>query len=212
MRNLFPELETIINELPIDVILESRLGPIQQLADYLYSKIRCGQTIHLNFICTHNSRRSQLSQVWATTLGNYFGIDLFAYSGGVEVTEFNKRAVDALKREGFQIHKEGEVNPVYSVYFGEEEKPVIAFSKNYGDQSNPNEGFAAVMTCDHADENCPFIFGAEERIPLRFEDPKLFDGSTLEAEKYSERSRQIAAELFLAFKLAKEKMSKEARL
>jgi len=28
--------------------------------------------IHLNFICTHNSRRSQLTQVWAYYAATYF--------------------------------------------------------------------------------------------------------------------------------------------
>jgi len=55
------------------------------------------------------------------------------------------------------------------------------------------------MTCDHADENCPFIPGTEQRIPVRYEDPKAFDNTPLEAEKYDERSVQIATEMFYVF-------------
>ena len=56
------------------------------------------------------------------------------------------------------------------------------------------------MTCDHADENCPFIPGCDVRLPIRYEDPKAFDDTPLEAEKYDERSLQIANEMFYAFK------------
>jgi arsenate reductase (thioredoxin) len=205
---MFTELEKTIAELPIHDIPEERLSPIKALSEFVYHKLQQGKPVHLNFICTHNSRRSQYSQVWASTLANYFGIDLHGYSGGVEVTEFNKRAVDALERDGFQIQVTGDVNPVYSIFFGKGSNPIVAYSKMYEDSSNPKENFAAVMTCDHADENCPFIPGAEQRIPLRFDDPKAYDGTALESMKYSERSHQIAAELFLAFKLATDKLEK----
>lgn len=55
------------------------------------------------------------------------------------------------------------------------------------------------MTCSHADENCPFIPGAETRIPVRYEDPKEFDDTEMESEKYDERSKQIASEMFFVF-------------
>jgi arsenate reductase len=100
--------------------------------------------------------------------------------------------------------QKGEDNPVYFVFHGEESEPIITFSKVYDDVINPSTGFAAVMTCDHADENCPFISGTEKRIPLRFEDPKAFDGTDLEEKMYTERSHQIGAELFLIFSKVRE--------
>jgi arsenate reductase (thioredoxin) len=62
--------------------------------------------------------------------------------------------------------------------------------------SNP---YAAVMTCSHADENCPFIPAAEVRIPVRYEDPKQFDNTPGEADRYDQRSLQIASEMFHVF-------------
>jgi arsenate reductase len=174
--------------------------------DYLLGKIRAKEEIRLNFICTHNSRRSQFSQIWAQTAADYFGIAASCYSGGVEVTAFNERAVAAIRRDGFQVVQNGAENPIYHIYHSEDSDPIVAFSKVYDDPANPSEGFAAVMTCDHADENCPFIPGAEARIPLRFEDPKAFDGTDLEEKMYSERSHQIGAELFLIFKRVKESL------
>jgi arsenate reductase len=138
--------------------------------------------------------------VWAQTAAVYYGIDATCYSGGVEVTSFNERAVAALKRDGFKVVQKGEDNPVYFVFPGEDTEPIITFSKVYDDALNANKGFAAVMTCDHADENCPYIPGAEKRFPLRYEDPKAFDDTEEEAARYTERSQQIGAELVLLFK------------
>jgi arsenate reductase len=200
MPSLFyPTLAETIANLPFASISTERLQLLDDMADYLRVKVAQGKEIRLNFICTHNSRRSQFSQVWAQTAAAYFGIDAACYSGGVEVTAFNERAVAALKRDGFKVVQKGEENPVYFLFPGEDAEPIITFSKVYDDSLNANKEFAAVMTCDHADENCPFIPGAEKRFPLRFEDPKAFDDSPLEEKMYSERSHQIAAELFYLF-------------
>ena len=43
------------------------------------------------------------------------------------------------------------------------------------------------------------LLGAEKRIPITFEDPKAFDNTPQQAEKYNERSLQIATELFYVF-------------
>jgi len=96
------------------------------------------------------------------------------------------------------VQKEGN-NPVYFVFYSEEEEPIVTFSKVYYDTINATKDFAAVMTCDHADENCPFIPGAKKRFPLRYEDPKAFDDSSQEEQMYTERSHQIGAELFFLF-------------
>ena len=207
MPSLFyPALANTIGNLPFAAISSERLQLLDEMAAYLLAKKRQGEEIRLNFICTHNSRRSQFSQIWAQTAAAYYGIEAFCYSGGVEVTEFNLRAVAAIQRDGFKVvQKEGE-NPVYFVFYSEEEEPIVAFSKVYDDAINAPKDFAAVMTCDHADENCPVIPGAERRFPLRFEDPKSFDGTAQEEEMYTQRSHQIGAELFFLF----EKVSKQS--
>lgn len=184
------------SELPID---KSRLAVLNQLIEYIQQKIDTQQPVRLNFICTHNSRRSQLSQIWAKTAAWVNGIDVETYSGGVEVTAFNERAVASCKRLGFEIEGDTSAsNPKYWVKL-DENTQIECFSKVYDDPANPNSGFAAVMTCSDADENCPFIPGAEARIPLRYEDPKAFDDTDLEAAKYDERSLQIASELLYIF-------------
>jgi len=205
MKNTFySSLLQTIASLPISSIALERKALLEEMAEFLREKLRTGQEIRLNFICTHNSRRSQFSQIWAQTAAAYYGIEAFCYSGGVEVTAFNPRAVAAIQRDGFKVvQKEGE-NPIYYVLFSDDSEPIVTFSKVYDNAINASKNFAAVMTCDHADENCPFIPGAEKRFPLRYEDPKAFDDSSQEEQMYTERSHQIGAEFFFLF----EKVSK----
>lgn len=172
-----------------------------QLTQFVQGKVKAGQPIYLNFICTHNSRRSHISQLWAQAAAHYYGIEnVSCFSGGTEATAFNPRAVTAMQEAGFHITKtkDGD-NPVYEVHFTEGVKPVIAFSKKYDDTFNPARDFAAVMTCSHADENCPLVLGASARIALTYNDPKEFDGTPLEAAKYAERVHEIGREIFYAF-------------
>ena len=180
-------------------ISEDRIAKLQPLIDYIKSKREKGQPIRLNFICTHNSRRSQFSQIWAQTAADYFEIPAFCYSGGVEATACNERTIRSLERSGFIISKHGHSNPIYFILQDKDTRPIIVFSKLYDDVINPHGIFATIMTCSHADENCPFIPGAEVRIPVRYEDPKEFDDTELESTKYDERSKQIASEMFYVF-------------
>lgn len=55
------------------------------------------------------------------------------------------------------------------------------------------------MTCSQADGGCPFISGAEKRIAITYDDPKAFDNTDQQTEKYNERSLQIATEMFYVF-------------
>lgn len=180
-------------------ISNERKENLQVLIDYIQEKVMAGEELNLNFICTHNSRRSQFSQIWAQTAADYFRIPAHCYSGGVEVTEFNERAVESIRRSGFRVTKKESDNPVYFIFHSDEAEPISAFSKIYDDPINKAKGFAAVMTCAHADENCPIIHGTEVRIPLRYEDPKKYDGTPDEADRYDERSLQIASEMFYVF-------------
>ena len=196
---MYPELSTTINSLPITEISSDRKLILQQVIDYINDKMLKNEPVKLNFICTHNSRRSQLAQIWAQTAANYYKISAVCYSGGVEVTAFNENAVEAIIQAGFEVSKEGDDNPIYLVSSSTTDKPIPVFSKLYDDMTSPNRGFAAIMTCSDADENCPFIPGTDVRIPLLYDDPKEFDNTPFAGEKYSARSNQIATEMFYIF-------------
>jgi protein-tyrosine-phosphatase len=181
-----------------------RRDALQQIADHVRSRTDAGETARLLFICTHNSRRSHMGQLWAAAAAAYFGITgVETYSGGTEATAFNPRAVAALRRAGFGLERadEGSTtdNPRYSVSLGGGLPAQVAFSKRYEDPPNPAEGFVAVMTCSDADRACPFVRGADLRIALPYVDPKASDGTADEAQVYDERSRQIATEMAFLF-------------
>ena len=199
--NLFSEIENIIKGLQPATITEERKTVLQTLIDFIQHKVDQEQEIRINFICTHNSRRSHLSQIWAQTMANYFNIkNIFCYSGGTEATALFPMVVETLQNSGFQIQQISKnENPVYSIKYADNEHPVIGFSKKLDDEFNPKSNFAAIMTCSQADGGCPFIAGAEKRIPITFDDPKAFDNTPQQAEKYKERSLQIATELFYVF-------------
>lgn len=198
---LFSEIENSIKELNPQTISDERKAALQPLIDFVQSKNSNQQEIRINFICTHNSRRSHLSQVWAQTLAYYFNIkNVFCYSGGTESTALFPMVAETLQSSGFQIKTISKnENPVYCIKYSNNEHPIIGFSKKLDDDFNPKSEFAAIMTCDSANEACPFVAGAENRIPITFEDPKAFDNTPQQAEKYMERSLQIATELFYVF-------------
>lgn len=198
---LFPDIAEIIMELNPSGLSEERKIVLQPLIDFINLKVTNAENIRINFICTHNSRRSHLSQIWAQTMAYYYGVkNVYCYSGGTESTALYPMVAETLKQSGFQV---GSIstndNPVYCIKYSENEHPIIGFSKTYDDDFNPTSNFAAIMTCSQADGGCPFIAGAEKRIPITYDDPKEFDDSPLQAEKYIERSLQIATELAYVF-------------
>lgn len=183
----------------------SRKPILKQLTDFVESKMKSNQKVQLIFICTHNSRRSHISQIWAQAAAAYYGIpNVVSYSGGTEATAFNPRAVQAMEKAGFKVKKTANAdNPIYEVSFSDDANDVIAFSKKFDSESNPQKEFAAIMTCSHADENCPVVIGMEKRISLPYNDPKDFDGTSQEAEKYLERVMEIGTEILYAFSQVK---------
>jgi arsenate reductase len=188
-----------------DAIPAERKLILKQLTNFVEAKAGNNEKIELIFICTHNSRRSHIAQIWAQTAAAYYGIEnVLTFSGGTEATAFNPRAVDAMQEAGFKINATSKgPNPIYEVSFSDDADVMIAFSKKYDADSNPQKGFAAIMTCSHADENCPVVFGMDKRISLPYHDPKEFDGTLQEAAKYSERVMEIGTEMLYAFSQVK---------
>lgn len=178
---------------------------LTELAEIITPELKNRQTV-LNFICTHNSRRSQMSQAWALAAAAWFGIkNINSVSGGTEITSFNSRAVAALSDQGFDIRlKVNTTNPVYSLSIGAEAE-IDMYSKTY--QQATLEPFIAVMTCTNADDNCPIVAGATHRFSLPFTDPGHSDGAPDESIVYLETANQIGKELLFLFGKIKEKMN-----
>lgn len=194
-------IKQIIENFSAENISEERKAFLQELIDYLQEKVNNQATIRLNFICTHNSRRSHLSQIWAQTMAFHYKIgNIFCYSGGTEATAMFSKVAETLANQGFEVIKLSEGhNPVYAVKYAKNENPIICFSKAYNHAFNPQKQFGAIVTCNAADENCPIVLGAESRFPIKYEDPKNFDGTAEMNEKYAERSLEIGQEMAYVF-------------
>lgn len=222
---IYPELKDYIRIIrkDIDKIPENRKEQLEEVASYIKSNFSKGEKINLLFICTHNSRRSHMTQIWAQTAAEYYGIEgVYCYSGGTEATAFNARALKALTSAGFRINKISDnreeenvqikadfkivepskiKNPVYEVAYSEKALSIKAFSKKYNDAFNPKDNFCAVMTCSQADKGCPMVEGASQRVSVPYEDPKKFDDTAGEESAYRESCKQIAVEMFYIFSL-----------
>jgi len=205
--NLLPAIHTYLKDAEKDfkTIPVDRKAELQRIADYIDTCFKKQQKVDLIFICTHNSRRSQMGQLWALAAADYYGIKgVNCYSGGTETTAFNERVVKALRNAGFVINpKTTTTNPVYIVQFANNIPSIACFSKKYSDSTNPATNFAAIMTCSQADKNCPFVKGASTRIAIHYEDPKASDGKPDESEVYQQRCKQIATEMLYAFSFVK---------
>lgn len=182
----------------MEAIPQERKEELNKIAQFVQTKKEAGEPANLIFICTHNSRRSHLSQIWSATAAAHYGIEegINTYSGGTEATAFNPRAVAAIERAGFKVQNPGGDNPRYQVNYADNGQAMECFSKKFDDPANASENFAAIMTCSDADKNCPFIPGASIRVPIPYVDPKESDGTEQEAATYDERCKQIATEMF----------------
>lgn len=187
-----------------NTIPEERKQLLSKISAYIQQKKDNGEPVQLVYVCTHNSRRSHFGQVWAAVAGAYYQIpNVLTFSGGTEATAFNINAINSLKRTGFVITDDGKTsNPKYTVAFGENLQ-TVCFSKVYNDAANPQQGFAAIMTCGDAEQNCPFIPGVELRIGTTYNDPKASDNTPEQEATYDERSKQITRECLYVFSLVK---------
>lgn len=205
--HLFPSIASYLRsaEKDFDKIPKDRKSKLKEVALYLKTTLRKEKKANLVFICTHNSRRSHMGQLWAYAAAEYYGIKgVSNFSGGTENTAFNERAVRALAKTGFVISKVSEgTNPAYEVKYSDNGPTITAFSKKYMDAPNPTADFAAIMTCSQADKACPIVRGASARIAIPYEDPKDADGKPDETKVYDERSKQIATEVLYIFSLVK---------
>ncbi|MFC3756838.1 low molecular weight phosphatase family protein [Chryseobacterium tructae] len=198
---MYQKLLKTIESLTNQEISEDRKATLAPLVDFIQKRFEEQREVTINFICTHNSRRSHLAQVWAQVASVYYDLPYVScYSGGTEETAMFPKVVETLQEQGLFINKISDTeNPVYAIKYDEDKHPIIGFSKRYDSSFNPTHGFVAIMTCSQADGGCPFIAGADKRIPITFEDPKISDNTPEQTAVYNERSLQIGSEMFFVF-------------
>lgn len=200
---LLPALHKTASELEksFDALPQERKELLLKLSAYIRQKQEVKSSIDLVFICTHNSRRSHIAQIWAQAAATYYNIrGVHTYSGGTEATAFNPNAVKAMQQLGFNIVKNDDSNnPKYSVSYSDKSSPLQIWSKKFDDEANPTESFCAIMTCNDADENCPVVPGTDLKLAITYKDPKVSDGTPTQEQVYLERARQIGTEMLFAF-------------
>ena len=200
--NLHAQLAQAVVSMVVDTvdIEQTRQSELNALAQWVADELVDSGQVALTFICTHNSRRSHLAQIWAQVGAEVSALPgVHTFSGGTEATACNPRTVLAMRRAGFEVAVQdtahGETNPTYDVSMGLDLPGMACFSKKYTDEANPQGGFGAVMTCSSADQGCPVVFGAAARFATPYVDPKVSDGTAEEAATYDARSRQIGTEM-----------------
>ena len=203
MFNLKGYSKMLTNIKTIDMIFKMEISDkrtfvLNEIAKYIFKTKSENKIPKLNFICTHNSRRSQFCQFWATFFSNYYNIKCEIFSGGIIETEVSKSAINAIRDYGFNISFKDCDNPIYSINFGNQ-KLGDYFSKLYNDSENPKNEFAAIMTCSDAEKNCPLVEGSEIKFSLPYEDPKKYDMSKIEKTEYEKTSEKIASEMNYLF-------------
>jgi uncharacterized protein YxeA len=198
--NLLPTLRPYVKEVANEVgtIAPERKEVLNSIASDITARLEAGKPADLTFICTHNSRRSHMSQIWAATAAYYYGLEnVHTFSGGTQATACNCRTVAAMRRVGFDIEDAttGD-NPIYLVRYATDRPVIRAYSKLYNADGNPSRDFIALMTCSVADKSCPVVNGAVSRYAIHYVDPRLCDDTPTETTAYNERCREIAREMF----------------
>ena len=206
-KSLLPKVEEHLSLLTTgyDMLDEAHGAAGRKLADWIVENYQPGRPLAITSVCTGNSRRSILAATMVSVSAAYYGLpEIRGYSGGTKPSAFNERTMATLREIGIEITKTGEeaargdaatANPKYEIRWGtgpgESLMRMVEFSKKYDDASNPSSGFAAIIVCGDADEDCPVIKGASTRIAMPYLDPKAYDGSVIEARKYAERRDDI---------------------
>jgi len=197
---LLPTLQPYVGQVAREAesVPAERKEVLNSIAADVASRIKAGKRADLTFICTHNSRRSHMSQIWAATAAYYYGLDgVSTFSGGTEATACNCRTVAAMRRVGFDIEDATTGNnPIYLVRYAADRPVIKAYSKLYNADGNPAQDFIALMTCSVADKTCPVVEGASSRYAIHYVDPRLCDDTPVETEAYNARCHEIAQEMF----------------
>lgn len=195
------DLNTFIERLDLNSIPDARKEILKQVIDLIQAPVSRNERVNINCICTHNSRRSHLTQIWAKVASMYHRVrKVNTYSGGTEATAVYPMIIKTIESQGIEVLKLSESdNPVYAYKYDDLAPPIIGFSKKYADKFNPQSGFIALMTCGDANDKCPVVDGASSRVALTYVDPKVSDGTDQQAATYAARSREIATEMFYVF-------------
>lgn len=196
VTDLLSKLTSSFDQIPME-----RKQTLLQLGEMIRSEISSKGHCDLITICTHNSRRSHIAQIWFEVGSKYYlNGRLSSFSGGTESTRLHENTFQALRSCGFDITQETEgENPMFGIrYTLNDDMTPSLFSKVYSHEVNPQENYVAVLVCDNAVEACPVVIGAAQKIAVTFTDPKKYDHSAEAVKKYCESVENIGREILFA--------------
>lgn len=195
-RDLYPAYKNIPFERK--VILE-------EIANYIINIQQVDQAPKVLFIETDHSTRSVLAHVWAVTAAYYYGIkDIQIYSGGIASSAISTNAIIALEKAGFIVYKiSRNSNPEYEIKYSYNVPAIFLKSIKYNEKSNPDINFGSIILGANADLNLPVVKGNNFRTSLYYLDPSAFEGTKEALDRYMEKSKEIATEMFYLFYVLK---------
>ena len=177
-------------------VKEGRLQILDKIALEIYkSKSAHLEVVNVVFVCTHNSRRSQMAQLLLQLFLDEVGItEISVYSCGTEKTNLPTPLLALIDQQGLEYKKQAAGGILV-------ENKYCLFSKTYDDETLPTHSIA-IMVCDSANESCPFVPSFHQRISLEYVDPKISDNTPHQDKTYQKCWNKIAAEMaYLALKL-----------
>ena len=148
-------------------------------------------------VCTHNSRRSQLAEVWLAVASAAAGLGgVSVCSGGSDPVAVAPGAIAVLRERGFRVEADtADANPRLRVRGHGIERELYAKPLGEAVAGVPLRGGVALMVCAAADAACPPVPQVGYRARLPFADPRHADGTPGEAAAYRAASDRIEAEM-----------------
>ena len=194
-RPVLPAIEASLRRFALEDIPALRRSHLGVVAGMLRAELRRRPALEVMFICTHNSRRSQMSQAWTTAIAHALGLQLTVSSGGTGPTGVHRSVSRALREHGFEVDETSPESCRWLVEFAPGAPPIELWSKRWDAAGNPRQNFVTIANCAAAEESCPTIPGALGRLAMLYEDPKVSDGTERELETYLSVCRQIGMEI-----------------
>ena len=148
------------------------------------------KTRSIVFLCTHNSRRSQICEVWGKVFAEIYRKKININSAGAFKTVVHSQVYESIVKCGLVVDNKKEI------FF--DKKKFKLNSKTIDSLTMKN--FIAVMTCSNAEKSCPNDPRSIRNIKMFFNDPRIYDETDKMSREYLNTTIYIAEELNYIFK------------
>ena len=148
------------------------------------------KTRSIVFLCTHNSRRSQICEVWGKVFAEIYRKKININSAGAFKTVVHSQVYESIVKCGLIVNNKKEI------FF--DKKKFKLNSKTTDSITMKN--FIAVMTCSDTEKSCPHDSRSVRNIKMFFNDPRIYDETDKMSREYLKTTTYIAEELNYIFK------------